>query len=84
MCTEIFDKHTPKKKRCIPSNYKSFIIKEIFKAILTRSRLKNSFIKTRTEENRRLFYKQRNKCVSPHRQFKTNYIENLNEKKHYR
>ena len=45
ICTEIFDKHAPKKKRYIRSNHKPFINYEISKAIITRSRLRNRFLK---------------------------------------
>ena len=47
---------------------------------MTRSRLLNRFLKNRSEENRKLFSKQRNKCVSLLRKSKKDYFENLNEK----
>ena len=47
---------------------------------MTRSRLRNRFLKNRSEENRKLFCKQRNKCVSLLRKTKKDYFENLNEK----
>ena len=47
---------------------------------MTRSRLLNRFLKNRGEENRKLFSKQRNKCVSLLRKSKKNYFENVNEK----
>ena len=37
-------------------------------------------MKNRSEENRKLFSKQRNKCVSLLRKSKKDYFENLNEK----
>ena len=46
------------------SNHKPFINNEISKAIKTRTRLRNRFLQNRSEENRNLFSKQRNKCVS--------------------
>ena len=49
-CAEFFDKHVPK-KRYIRSNHKPFINNEISKAIMTRSRLRNRFLKNRSEEN---------------------------------
>ena len=45
-----------------------------------RCRLRNCFLKSRTEQNRKLFCKQRNKCVSLLRKSKKDYFENLNEK----
>ena len=58
--TEIFDKDSPKKKRYIRCNHKPFIDK----AIMARNRLRNRFLKNISEENRKLFCKQRNKYVS--------------------
>ena len=47
---------------------------------MTRSGLRNRFLINRSEENRKLFCKQRNKCISVLRKFKKDYFENLNEK----
>ena len=69
------------KKRYIRSNHKSFINNKISKAIMTRSRLRNRFLKSRSEENRKLFCKKRiNQCVSLLRKSQKDYLENLNEK----
>ena len=46
------------------SNHKPFINNEISKAIKTRTRLRNRFLQNRSEENRKLFCEQRNRCVS--------------------
>ena len=54
--TETFDKHAPK-KRYIRYNYKSSINNEISKAIMTRSMLRNCFLKNRSEENRKIYFK---------------------------
>ena len=48
---------------------------------MTRSRLRDRFLKNRSEENRKQFCKQRNKCVSLLRKSKKDYFENLNKKK---
>ena len=47
---------------------------------MTRSRLRNRLLKNRSEENRKLFRKQKNKCVSVLRKSKKDYFANLNEK----
>ena len=47
---------------------------------MTRIRLRTCFLKNRREENRKLFCKQRRKCVSLLRKSKNDYFENLNEK----
>ena len=56
--TEIFDKDAPKKKRYIRCNHKPFIDNKISRAIMTRNRLRNRFLKNISEENRKLFCKQ--------------------------
>ena len=43
---------------------KSFINAEISKAIIIQSRMRNRFLNHRTDGNRPLFHKQRNKCAS--------------------
>ena len=47
---------------------------------MTRSRLRNRLLKNRSEENRKLFRKQKNKCVSVLRKSKKDYFANLKEK----
>ena len=47
---------------------------------MTRTRLRNKFLKDRSEENKKKYSKQRNYCVSLLRKFKSHYFRNLNEK----
>ena len=61
------------KKRCIRYNDKTFINNEISKTTMTRSRLRNRFLK-------KPFFNQRNKCVLLLRKSKKDYFENLIEK----
>ena len=60
----VLDKHAPKKVKYIRSNNCHFMAKELRKAIMHRSKLRNKFLKTRNEESRRRFNRQRNFCVS--------------------
>ena len=53
---------------------------EISKAIMTRTSLRNSFLKNRSNRNRDLFCKQRNLCVSLLRKSKKDYFSYLKEK----
>ena len=48
---------------------------------MTRSRLRNKFLKNITEENKTRYTKQRNQCVSLLRSAKKKYYGNLDEKK---
>ena len=64
----VLDKHAPKKLKYVRSNNCNFMTKELRKAIMNRSKLRNKFLKTRNEESKR---RQRNLCVSLLRKNKT-------------
>ena len=55
--------------------------KTLSKAIMQRSKLRNIFLKNRTEENGNNYAKQRNLCVILPRKSKREFYGNLNEKK---
>ena len=48
----LLGKHAPVKKRYIRANQKNFMDKELNQAIMVRSKLRNKFLKLKTEENR--------------------------------
>ena len=48
----VLDKHAPKKQKYIRSNNCNFMTKELRKAIMDRSKLRNKFLKTRNEESK--------------------------------
>ena len=77
---EFLDKFAPLKKKYIRANHSSFVTKELSKAIMLRSKLRNQFLKTRTQEPKINYNKQRNLCVSITRKSKRSYYENLNLK----
>ena len=60
------------------SNQMPFMTKKLYKETMKRSRLRNNFIRNRTEENTVLYNRQRNYCVSLLRKSKRGYYENLN------
>ena len=64
ICCEVLNKHAPQKQGYLRGNHKPFINAEISTAIMIRSRMRNLFLKYRSDENRGLFQKQRNKCAS--------------------
>ena len=64
ICTYVLDKLAPKTKRYLRLNHKPFMNNEISKVIMTRTRLRNRFLKSRNNRNRDLIRKQRNLCVS--------------------
>ena len=57
-----------------------FLDKELLKPITTRTKLRNNFLQNKSVENRMLYAKERNFCVSLLRTIKNRYYENLNEK----
>ena len=72
------NKHAPMKMKYIRANNSPFMNKDLSKAIMVRSRLRNKFINLRTKESNDAYKKQRNYCVSLQRRIKRNFYENLN------
>ena len=54
----------PIKKKYARGNQMSFMTKNLPKEIMTRSRLRNKYLKHKTEENCLFYTQQRNKCFS--------------------
>ena len=77
---QILNKYAPMKKKCIRGNNAPFMNKTLCKAFMHRSKLKNKFNKIPTEDNKRLYKKQRNFCVSLLKKEKRNYYNNLDLK----
>ena len=80
ICTDVLGKHVPQRKQYLRSKHKPFMNNGISKAIMTRTRLRNRFLKNRSNRNRDLFHKQRNFCVSLLRKSKNDYFSKLNDK----
>ena len=57
-----------------------FITKEFSREVMKRSRLRNNFLRKKTEEIRRFYVIQRNKFVSLLKKVKKEYNQNLDEK----
>ena len=60
----ILNRHAPRKRKLARGNQMPFTTKDLLKAIMKRSRLRNNFLKNRTGENKTFHTKQRNYCVS--------------------
>ena len=75
----VLDKHAPKKLKYIRSNNCNFMTKELRKAIMNRSKLRNKFLKTRNEESKRRFNRPRN-FVSLLRKNKRGFFGKLNHR----
>ena len=67
-------KMAPTKQKHIRGNQSPFMNKDIHKAVMTRIRLRNKFLKEPTQMNRLAYKKQRNYCVSLMCQSKKQYM----------
>ena len=64
----------------VRANQRVFMNKEIHKAIMVRSRLRNKFLKEKTAFSREAYDKQRKYCVKLMRKSTIKYFGNLNVK----
>ena len=76
---EILDEFAPLKKKYIRANHSKFATKELSKAVMSRSKLTNQFLKTKTQNSKMKYNKWRNLCVSI-RKTKRSYCKNLDLK----
>ena len=67
-------------KKYIRGNQSPFMTKIVSKAIILRTKLRNKFLKYRSNENKTNNVKQRNRCVSILRKTKSVYYSQLGEK----
>ena len=78
---KVLDIHAPIKTRKIRANQGPFMNNALQKVMVTRSRLRNKFFKSKTQSNESAYKKQRNYCVSLFRKENKSFFENLNTKK---
>ena len=71
------DKHVPLKKRYVRANQSPFMNKKLSKEIMKRSCLRNKFLNTKSDIDRKAYNKQRNYIVSLLRNEKKNFYSNL-------
>ena len=60
MSVKLLNKHAPIKMKYKRGNHMPFITKDLSKAIMKRSQLRNNYLKNKTDSNRMLYKKQRN------------------------
>ena len=77
---QVLNAQAPVKKKIQRFNNNPFMIKQLRKAIMHRSRLKNVFKKSRTPKTWDSYKNQRNFCVNLLRKTKKEYFENINVK----
>ena len=68
------------KKKYLRANHSKFVNKELSKAMMLRTKLRNKFLKQKTTETRSGYNKQRNICASILRKAKRSHFENLDIK----
>ena len=61
---EALNLHAPLKTKYLRANHSSLISKDLSKAIMHRSKLRNQFLKLQTHESRLRYNKQRIRCVT--------------------
>ena len=79
-CKKSLDYQPPRKKKYTMANHDIFFTKETNKEIMTISRLRNKFLRCRSDENKKAFNEQRNRCVKLVRSVKKTYYSNLSIK----
>ena len=75
------EKHVPLKQKYLRANQGPFMTKELQKAIMLRSKLRNSLNKLKTEEAYKEYKKQRNICTYILRKAKRDYYSSLDPSK---
>ena len=80
-CKDAFDIRVPIKHKYLRSNQSPFMNKEISKAIMNRTRLRNRFLRTRCIGDKEAYNKQRNYYVSLIRKTKQQYYNSFNHRK---
>ena len=75
---EILNKHAPIKKKYLRANQGESMSKELNKAIMTRSRLCNKYLKEKSADSKIAYAKQRNYCVNLLCRTKKKYFANIN------
>ena len=74
----VFEKHAPLKQKYVRANQGPFMTKELRKAVMTQSRLRNKFNQFKTKSSELEYKKQRNLCTYLFRKAKRDYYSALN------
>ena len=81
VCKEALNIYAPLKKEYIRRDNSPFMNRTLSKEIMKRSRLRNKFLKSKSEADKKNYVKQRNYCVSLLRRTKKEYYGNLDPRK---
>ena len=69
--SEVLNYHVPLKQKSVRGNLAPFMTRELSKAIMTKSKIKNSYVKWPSQENFVAYKKGKNKCNSLTRKAKS-------------
>ena len=81
ICKAALNKVALLKQKYVRLNHSPFLNKEILKAIMNRTRLRDTFLRSRSIEDRFAYKQQRNVCLSLVINAKKDYYNNLDHKK---
>ena len=81
VCKEALNMYAPLKKKYIRGNNSPFMNRILSKEIMKRSRLRNKFLKSKSEADKKNYVKQRNYCASLLRRTKKEHYGNLDPRK---
>ena len=76
----VIERHAPLKQKNIRANQAPFMNKELQKAIMLRSKLRNRLNKLKTEQANMEYKRQRNLCTYLLRKLKRDYYSRLDPK----
>ena len=74
---EVLNQHAPQNKKYVRDNQMLFMRKQLSKKLMKRSRICNSFLRNRAEDNRIISDRQRNCCLSLLQKFKKEFYKSL-------
>ena len=77
----VFNKYAPVKTKYIRANEAHFITKNLYKEIMTRSRLRNKYLQSKSLTDRKNYNIKRKFCKNYLRTNKKEYFNDLNTKK---
>ena len=80
ICIRLLTIHAPLKQRYVRANNSPFMTKTLSKAVMTRSRLRNKFLKDPNNTNKARYTKYRNYCTGLFRKEKKSFYNNLDVK----
>ena len=70
------NRHASRKRKYVRGNQIPFLKKDFAKVMMERTRIRNKFLQSKTDWDKKLYAKQQNYCVSPLRKSRKSYMKN--------